>query len=83
MYYGCCGSTAPIVYKLKIGDKTTGLLELEQAFIDVRDLNLLDKEVAQKLLEKVGNKNYIPECAEPEYKKALLAEYKKYITKSK
>ncbi|HAU32400.1 MAG: hypothetical protein XD78_1170 [Desulfotomaculum sp. 46_296] len=81
--YSCCGSNAPIVYKLKIGDKITGLLELEQAFMDVRDLNLLDNEVAQKLLEIVGYKNYIPECAESEYRKALLAEYKKYIAKSK
>ena len=83
MYYSCCGSTAPLVYKLKIGEKTTGLLELEQAFMDVRDLNLLDKEAAQRLLEIVGCKNYIPKCAEPEYRKALLEEYKKYISKSK
>ena len=62
----CCDPNAPEVYKLKIGDVTTGLLGLEQAFLNVRDLNLLDKEVAQKLLEIVGYKNYIPECAETE-----------------
>jgi len=83
MYYGCCGSTVPLVYKLKIGDKTTGLLELEQAFMNVRDLKMPDKETAQQLLEIVGCKNYIPKCAEPVFKEALLAEYKKYIAKSK
>ena len=79
----CCDPNAPKVYKIKVGDEMTGLLGLEQPFLDVKGLNLVDKEVAEKLLEIVGLRNYIPESAEREYKRALLTEYKKYIAKSR
>ncbi len=77
----CCDPNAPRIYNLNIGGMIIGLVGLEQAFLDVRDLNLDEKEVAEKLLEIVQRRNYIPESAEREYKNAMLAEYKKYITK--
>ncbi|HAG10100.1 MAG TPA: hypothetical protein DCK76_01600 [Desulfotomaculum sp.] len=79
----CCDPNAPIVYKLKIGDQMTGFLGLEQAFMDVRELDLPDQEIPRKLLEIVGCRNYIPVCAEPAYKEALFAEYQKYIATTK
>ena len=79
----CCDPNAPRIYNLNIGGMIIGLVGLEQAFLDVRDLNLDEKEVAEKLLEIVQRRNYIPESAEREYKNALLGEYKKYIAKLK
>ena len=79
----CCDPNAPRIYNLNIGGMIIGLAGLEQAFLDVRDLNLDEKEVAEKLLEIVQRGNYIPERAEREYKNALLGEYKKYIAKLK
>ncbi len=77
----CCDPNAPKIYNLNIGGMLVGLTGLEQAFLDVRDLNLDDKEAAEKLLEIVQRRNYVPECAEREYKSVLSAEYKKYIAK--
>ena len=79
----CCDPNAPRIYNLNIGGMIIGLVGLEQAFLDVRDLNLDEKEVAEKLLEIVQRRNYIPESAEREYKNAILGEYKKYIAKLK
>lgn len=79
----CCDPNAPRIYNLNIGGMIIGLAGLEQAFLDVRDLNLDEKEVAEKILEIVQRRNYIPESAEREYRSALLAEYKKYIAKFK
>ena len=79
----CCDPNAPRIYNLNIGGMIIGLVGLEQAFLDVRDLNLDDKEVTEKLLEIVQRRNYIPESAEREYRNTLLAEYKKYIEKFK
>jgi hypothetical protein len=66
---------------LNVGGEQVGLVGVEQAFLDVRSLDLVDKKAAEKLLEIVQRKNYIPESAEGEYKIALLAEYKNFIAK--
>lgn len=79
----CCDPNAPKIYNLNIGGMKIGLAGLEQAFLDVRDLNLGDNEATKKLLEIVQRRNYIPESAEREYRNALLAEYKKYEAKFK
>jgi len=80
---GCCDPDAPKIYKLNVGGEMLGLAGVEQAFLDVRSLDLAGEKAAEKLLEIVGRRNYIPESAEIEYKRALLSEYKKYIAKSK
>ena len=79
----CCDPKAPKVYYLNVGGSQMGLVGVGQAFLDVRSLDLVDKEVAEKLLEIVKRKNYIPESAEGEYKIALLSEYKNFIAKSR
>ncbi len=78
---GCCGSGAPRVYNLNVGGELVGLTGVEQAFVDVRNLDLTGEKAAAKLLEVVERNNYIPESAAREYKRALLAEYKKFLAK--
>jgi len=80
---GCCDPDAPKIYKLNVGGEMLGLVGVEQAFLDVQSLELTGEKAAEKLLEIVGRRNYIPESAEIEYKRALLVEYKKYIDKFK
>jgi len=79
----CCDPNAPKVYKLNVGGELLGLAGVEQAFLDVRILDLAGEKAAEKLLEIVERKNYIPESAEREYEIALLAEYKNFIAKSR
>ncbi|MDO9535278.1 MAG: hypothetical protein Q7J85_08100 [Bacillota bacterium] len=59
----CCDPNAPKIYMLNVGGELVGLVGVEQAFLDVRSLNLVDKKAAEKLLELVGQRNYIPERA--------------------
>jgi len=80
---GCCDPDAPKIYKLNVGGVMVGLAGVEQAFLDVKSLDLAGQKAAEKLLEIVERKNYIPESAEREYKIALLAEYKNFIARSK
>lgn len=77
----CCDPNAPKVYMLSVGGALVGLTRVEQAFRDIMSLDLGDEKAAEKLLEIVKQKNYIPEGAEIEYKIALLAEYKNFIAK--
>jgi len=79
----CCDPKAPKVLTLIIGGQLVGLIGVEQAFLDVRSLELGDGEAADKLLEIVARRNYIVESTEREYKIALLAAYKSYIAKSR
>lgn len=78
---GCCGPGAPRVYNLNVGGELVGLTGVEQAFVDVRNLDLTGEKAAEKLLEIVERKNYIPESAKREYKMALHSEYKRFIAK--
>lgn len=77
----CCDPKAPKIVKLIIGCAQVGLIGVEQAFLDVRSLELEDGEAAEKLLEIVARRNYIVKGTEREYKIALLASYKNYIAK--
>ncbi|OPY63346.1 MAG: hypothetical protein A4E56_00696 [Pelotomaculum sp. PtaU1.Bin065] len=52
----CCDPDAPKIYKLNVGGIVVGLTGVEQAFLDVRELNLTGQEVAEKLLEIVEAK---------------------------
>lgn len=78
----CCDPRAPKIYHLNVGGVLVGLTGVEQAFLDVRGLNLAGEKAAEKLLEIVQQKNYIPGSAEREYKGALLGEYKRYLARS-
>jgi len=77
----CCAPGAPKIITLIVGSELVGLIGVEQAFLDVRNLDLDDEEVAEKLLEMVKKRNYIVEGDEREYRIALLAAYKNYTVK--
>ena len=79
----CCDPKAPTVSKLKVGSALVGLIGVEQAYLDVKSLDLMYEEAAEKLLEIVARRNYIVEGAKREYKIALLEAYKKYLDKSR
>ncbi|MBW6484959.1 MAG: hypothetical protein K0B01_02245 [Syntrophobacterales bacterium] len=74
----CCAPGAPKIITLIVGSELVGLIGLEQAFLDVRNLALDEEEVAEKLLEMVKKRNYIVAGAERAYRIALLAAYKNY-----
>ncbi|OPX86806.1 MAG: hypothetical protein A4E53_02838 [Pelotomaculum sp. PtaB.Bin104] len=78
-----CGCDAGSFNMLNIGGELVELAGLGQAFLDVMGLDLAGDEAAEKLLENVGLKNYIPVCAENEYRLALLAEYKNFIAENR
>lgn len=78
----CCDPKAPKVVTLIIGGALVGLIGVEQAFLDVRSLELEDGEATEKLLEIVARRNYIVKGTERDYKIALLAAYKSYQAKS-
>jgi len=79
---GCCDPDAPKIYKLNVGGVMVGLVGVEQAFLDVMSQGLTGQKAAEKLLEIVEQRNYIPESAEREYKMALLSEYKNYMARA-
>jgi small redox-active disulfide protein 2 len=62
------------------GGLKVGLTGLAAALAEVRPLEgRPEEEIAQALLARLRTQNYIPPTAEPEYKKALLREYKKAL----
>ena len=79
----CCDPKAPKVYTLIVGGVLVGLIGVEQAFLDLKSLDLVNEEIAEKLFEIVAKRNYIVEGSEREYKIALLAAYKNYLDKSR
>ena len=79
----CCDPNAPKPYYLKVDEDVVGLIGVEQSFLDVSKLDLADEEVAEKLLEIVEKRNYIPQSAREEFKTALFKQYKNYFAKKK
>lgn len=75
----CCDPNAPKLLMLNVGGEIVGLVAVEQAFLDVKELDLTDEKVAEKLLDIVKRRNHVPDRAEMEYKVALLVAYKNYI----
>ncbi len=60
------------------GGLKVGLTGLDAALEEAQALKgRPEEEIAQALLARLREKNYIPGAAEPDYKKALLREFKK------
>jgi len=74
----CCAN--PIVKIIKVGDIDTGLIGLENAFLNVYISGVDDEEQLKRELlmwiKKFGN--YVSRSREDDYKEALLREYKKF-----
>lgn len=68
-------------YKLvRIGDSQVGLTGLKTIFEELKGKrNEPEPILKEMLVEKAGEKNYIPHSIREEYKKALFREFKKYL----
>lgn len=75
----CCPAVAArMVNKLTMPDGSqVGISYMEEVLKEVADLKMVDDETIKKeLLKRVIIYNYVVPCAEADYSKALLKEYK-------
>jgi small redox-active disulfide protein 2 len=73
--------SGPDVTQIQLrGGLKVGLTGLAAALEEAKGLQgHSEEEIAQALLARLRAQNYIPQAAEPEYQKALLREYKKFL----
>jgi small redox-active disulfide protein 2 len=66
--------------QISLGKFRVGITGLKAAVAEVKALQgQSDEEIAQALFNKVKPRNYIPDSAREEYKKAFLREFKKAL----
>ncbi len=75
----CCAQAAARKTKLLlIGGCSVGIAHLDEIISEIKARGLQsDEEIGAALLEKIKIFNYVPSGAGPEYKHALLEEYKR------
>jgi hypothetical protein len=63
-----------------IGNTQVGLIGLKEIFEESKSQRReSESALKQMLVEKAGNKNYIPNSAKGDYEKALLREFRKFL----
>ena len=68
------------ITQISLGKFRVGITGLKAAIEEVQSLQgRPDEEIAQALLAKLKPRNYIPDSAREEYKKAFLKEFKKAL----
>lgn len=68
------------IIMVSIEGMKVGLIGLEGAIEQVKEMNLADdEEIKAQLLEKVKAQNYVPSSREEDYARALLRQYKKTL----
>ncbi|WP_321504240.1 NAC family transcription factor [uncultured Methanoregula sp.] len=79
-YCSICGGIPPDQIKIKkiaIDGKDTGIDRLDWIFADVANLHLTnDTMITDELVKRVLQFNYIPSKKMPEYREALLREFR-------
>lgn len=77
----CCPSSAMRdVKQIKIKGSSIGIVNLNKIMDEVYKLNIKDeKEIKEKLLEKVKLYNYVAKSAENDYREALFEEYLNFV----
>jgi len=79
-YCSICGGIPPDQIKIKkiaVEGKDTGIDRLDWILQEVANLCLTrDDEIADELVKRVQQFNYIPSKKMPEYREALLREYR-------
>jgi hypothetical protein len=82
-YCTICGGIPPDqikIRKIPIEGKETGIDRLDWILLDVAALGLSDEDrIAGEIVKRVRKFNYIPGKKEPEYRKALLKEYRMLV----
>jgi hypothetical protein len=80
-YCSICGGIPPDKIKTRlvcIDGKDTGIDHLDFIIAGVRKLNLTnDNEIADELVKRVNEFNYVPSKKKDQYKEALLKEFRK------
>jgi hypothetical protein len=82
-YCSICGGIPPDKIKTKrvlIDGKETGIDHLDFILDNVKQLHLSDDAViAEAIMVRVKEFNYVPSKKEPQYAEALLREYKQLV----
>ncbi len=80
-YCSICGGIPPDKIKTRlvcIDGKDTGIDHLDFIISEVKKLKLtLDDEIADELIKRVNEFNYVPSKKKEQYKTSLLKEFKK------
>jgi hypothetical protein len=75
----CCGTRIVGLRKINVGGRSTGIMGLDETFKECfKKGKKPDDPVGDELVEDLKKLNFIAEGAEEMYKKAFLAEYKRY-----
>lgn len=78
----CAADALYNIRKITVAGKPVGIAGLPAAFaaVDAQGLTR-DAEIAAELMRRVEKENYIPPALTEEYSAALLAEYRRTVTK--
>lgn len=83
-YCTICGGIPPDQIKIKkipIDGKETGIDRLDWILQDVLALDLVDEDkITDEIIKRVRQFNFIPTMKVPEYREALLREYRMLAT---
>ena len=71
------------VTQIRVGDASVGIIGLTAVIEEMAEEygGRPDQEVIEKLLDRLSKRNFIPEKAKEDYKKAFLREFKKFLGK--
>ena len=69
------------ISQIKIGQHTYGIVGLKHALEALRETHAKqpDEAVAEELLRRLSNKNYIPDKVQEKYGRAFVREFRKYL----
>lgn len=69
------------ISNIKIGQHTHGVVDLKHALEALSETHAKqpDEAVAEELLRRLSNKNYIPDKVQEKYGRAFVREFRKYL----
>jgi hypothetical protein len=78
----CAADALSGIRQLTVAGKQVGITSLDAAFAAVQARGLVgDAKISAELIRRLRESNYIPPAFVDEYAAAVLAEYKKAVTK--
>lgn len=71
------------VVQIRVNRKSVGIIGLKRAMADMAEeyAERPDNEVEAELLKRLSGRNYIPDRVKPDYPKAFLREFEKFLGK--
>jgi glutaredoxin len=69
------------ITQLKIGSLQVGIIGLKEAITELASAlsDASDEEIAEKLIQQISQKNYIPQKARDDYGRSLVREFHKHL----